>query len=418
MILTLTSVIVWIVYLIALYILVFWLLVFLDNDIKEEDKKLNKYSNVTVVVPAFNEEASVEKTINSVLNLDYPRDKIKLIVVNDGSKDDTKNVVENIISKNKDRNIVLINQENSGKGAALNNALKNCNSEYFVCLDADSTVKEDALKKMLPYFDDETAVVLPLIKISKVKSFLEKLQWAEYLINFFYKKIMGEIDAVHVAPGPFSIYKTEVLKKLNGFDADNLTEDLEMTFRIQMNHYKVKQLLSVEVYTEVPNTFKEFYKQRDRWYKGTMLNIFRYREVLFNKKYGDFGVLQVPRVAIAGILAITMLFIVMFDYVFIPLLKRMYDLSYINYNIMGEISDFLNKFSFIDLNYTNIFFGVVIAVLSLFFIKMAYSYTREKIFKRGHVLALPIYYLSYGTLASIVWLGVFAELIFGKIQKW
>ncbi len=418
MILTLTSVIVWIVYLIALYILVFWLLVFLDNNIKEEDKKLNKYGNVTVVVPAFNEEASVEKTINSVLNLDYPRDKIKLIVVNDGSKDDTKNVVENIINKNKDRNIVLINQENSGKGAALNNALKNCNSEYFVCLDADSTVKEDALKKMLPYFDDETAVVLPLIKISKVKSFLEKLQWAEYLINFFYKKIMGEIDAVHVAPGPFSIYKTEVLKKLNGFDADNLTEDLEMTFRIQMNHYKVKQLLSVEVYTEVPNTFKEFYKQRDRWYKGTMLNIFRYREVLFNKKYGDFGVLQVPRVAIAGILAITMLFIVMFDYVFIPLLKRMYDLSYINYNIMGEISDFLNKFSFIDLNYTNIFFGVVIAVLSLFFIKMAYSYTREKIFKRGHVLALPIYYLSYGTLASIVWLGVFAELIFGKIQKW
>ena len=139
-------------YFISLYLVIFWLLTLYEKGIRLAPRKLKKFPFVTICVPAYNEESNIKETIQSVIDLDYPRNKIEIIVVNDGSKDNTKKVVEKLIRENKDTNITLINQKNQGKGAAMNNAIRRAKGEFFVPLDADSIVQKEALKVLLPHF--------------------------------------------------------------------------------------------------------------------------------------------------------------------------------------------------------------------------------------------------------------------------
>ena len=134
---------IWVMYLVALYYSVFWLLVVFDKGFSEKKTKLKRLPLVSVIVPAYNEEKTIGNTIKSLLSLDYPHDKLEIIAVNDGSKDNTLKVIEDIIKNNKNRNIILINQLNQGKARSLNNGLKIAKGEFFACLDADSVVEKD-----------------------------------------------------------------------------------------------------------------------------------------------------------------------------------------------------------------------------------------------------------------------------------
>ncbi|MBI4153868.1 glycosyltransferase [Candidatus Woesearchaeota archaeon] len=413
--------IVWFSFLVSLYFVTFWLLVFLERGLFENAEESPDFPLVTIAIPAYNEEETIIPTLDSVLALDYPQEKLQIIVVNDGSTDQTKILVEGYAKER--ANIQLINQKNQGKGTALNNALRNAIGEYFTCLDADSCISSNALKRMLPRFqkDEKVAAVLPLMKVKNPHGFLGRLQWCEYLINLFYKSIMGKLDCIHVAPGPFSVYKKAILEQLGGFAEHNLTEDLEVSLKLQKNHYKIVQVLNAEVYTMTPSTLKAFYKQRNRWYKGTMLNLFNYKNMIFNRKYGDFGVLQLPRVFIAGFLAVTMILLFSYQFILKPITKWVYDLSFVNFDILyfirSWLSNLLANFAIIDLNISNLFFGATAITLSLIVVYLAHRFTRENVREHG-ILTVPIYLLLYGMLASIVWLGVFIDLAFRKKQKW
>lgn len=406
------TLIIWISYIISLYIILFWLVVYIEDGFTEDDKPINKYPLVSIVIPAYNEEETIARTVDSVLNLDYPKDRLEVIVVNDGSRDKTAEIVKNY------SRVILINQENGGKGVALNKGLGISKGEFFVCLDADSVVSEDALKKMIPHFEDnDVAAVLPLMKIAEPKTWIQKVQWCEYLINFFYKKIMGVLDCIHVAPGPFSIYRKSVIKELGGFDRNNLTEDMEISLRLQKYNYKIIQVLNAEVFTIAPDNLKDFYKQRNRWYKGTLLNLWKYRFMIFNRGYGDFGILQLPRVAFAGVIAISLMTIVFYNHILKPLFIKLYDLSFIKLNIAYSIDRMIERFDILNLNYINLFFAAVMILLGFYVIYLSYSFTREKIFKEGY-LAVPAYLLLYSMLASLVWMGVLFDLVIGKMQRW
>ncbi|MEK6835606.1 MAG: glycosyltransferase family 2 protein, partial [Nanoarchaeota archaeon] len=341
-----STIVIWILYLISLYIIIFWLLVLIEGKKTNKIKKLKKFPLVSILIPAYNEQDTIIGVLKSVIKLDYPKNKLEIIVVNDGSTDNTANLVKRFINENKNYNINLINQKNSGKGTALNKGLNVCKGEFFTCLDADSFIKEDALKKMLPHFQDEkVGVVLPLMKITQPKNVLQKIQWVEYLINLFYKSIMSHLNCVHVAPGPFSVYRTKLLRSLGGFDEKNLTEDLEISLRLQSKNYKILQLMNTEVYTVAPDNLKGFYKQRNRWYKGTLLNTLKYKNLVGNKKYGDFGIIQMPRVAISGFFAITALGFITYNYVLNPIIKRIYDFSFINFNFLSHLQEFIKNFN-------------------------------------------------------------------------
>ena len=138
---------VWVMYFVSIYFAVFWMTVILDNKIKDIPAKKSKKAipKVSVTIPMFNEENSVIGTIESVLGLNYPAKKLQIILVNDCSTDNTHNVVQNFLKENKTRlkdfDIRYINHKvNSGKGVAMNNALKISTGDLFVCLDADSFI--------------------------------------------------------------------------------------------------------------------------------------------------------------------------------------------------------------------------------------------------------------------------------------
>jgi len=416
---------VWVMYFVSIYFAVFWMTVILDNNIKDVPAKKSKKSlpKVSVTIPMFNEENSVVGTIESVLGLDYPSKKLQIILVNDCSTDNTHKVVQNFLKENKSRvkdfDIKYINHKvNSGKGVAMNNALKISTGDLFVCLDADSFVEPDALIKIAPYFEDENvASVLPLMKLKKVKGFALNLQYVEYLVNFFLKKVMGLLDCIHVTPGPFGVYSKKILQEVGGFDTDNLTEDLEMALRLQKRNYKIIQLIGAKVFTLAPEKMKGWFNQRNRWYKGTLINLLNYRGMFFNKKYGEFGMFHLPMVLGAAMISIFFAFFVMWKHMIKPLLGKIYDLSFINFNVAHLSDIWMERFSFLDINYMILFFTFVIFTFGIAWVVYAFRYTEETFTKKG-LASTAMFMVIYPFFLSVVWLGVVLDLARGKKQKW
>ena len=411
---TTTAIIIWIIYFCFLYFVIFWLLNFFYTDINEKNKVLKKVPFVTIGIPAYNEEKSIAATIASAVELDYDRNKLEIIVVNDGSKDRTSFVVRACIKKYRDTKIILINQKNTGKGGALNKALSIAKGEYFVSLDADSFVKKDALKILIPHFDaKDVAAVLPLMKIKQPKGLIQKIQWAEYMVNLFYKRLMAILDCIQVTPGPFSVYRKDILIKIGGYDDFNLTEDMELTLRLQKNHYKIKQIMNTEVYTVPPSTLKAFFKQRNRWYKGTIINAFKYRDMTFNKEYGDFGIIQMPRLIAEGFLAVSAFFIVGYISIVRPLWFKFHNYALINFDFFPLITKWFTNFSLLDLDYTNLFFTISMTFIVAILLYLAHKHTRER-FSLNSLIAIPLYIFFYSILASLALLSVYVDLIRGR----
>lgn len=413
-------IIILIAYFISLFFIVFWLLVFLDKGAKEKGKKIKRFPFVSICIPAYNEEKNVEETVNSVLSLNYPKDKMEIIIVNDGSTDNTRKIVQNIIKKNSNRNMLLLNQENKGKAAAMNSGLSKAKGEFFVSLDADSTVSRNALKKILPYFEnDRMAAVLPLIKVKEKKTIMQNIQYCEYLINFFYKRLMSNLNCIHVTPGPFSVYKRDIVKKLGGFDENNLVEDLEMALRIQKrNKYNIRQILTTDIETKAPSNFAGFYKQRNRWYKGSLINLSdsRYRGMLLNPRYGDLGFFQLPMVFISAALSITLFIIFIWIVLLKPLLQRIYNLSFIQFDFMPLLKKSISGIKIIDVNLAPLFYGITIFIMAFIFMLLAFKHTRKSV--KQNLKSLVVYFLIYPTMIAVIWIGVMFDILRGKMQKW
>ncbi len=411
-------IIIMVAYFISLYFIIFWLLVLLEKGVKPQlPKKLTTFPFVSICIPAYNEEKNIAETIDSVLNLDYPREKMEIIVVNDGSSDGTKQAVESMINKIKDKNIMLLNQKNKGKGAAMNYALKKANGEFFISLDADSIVAKKALKVLLPHFSNKNiAAVLPMIMIQHKSTIMRKIQHCEYLINFFYKRLMSHLNCIHVTPGPFSIYRRKMLVGLGGFDEDNLVEDLEMAVRIQKANYEIVQVLETSILTKAPANFSEFYKQRNRWYKGSLINVFDYRKMVFNKNYGDLGLLQLPMIFISAFISITLFFIFIVWMFLRPLLLRLYDLNYIKFDVVPLISRGIKNYTFLNINFAPMFYGLVIVVLGIIFLVLAHHHAGVRV--RDNKKSVFFYLTIYPIMMAFIWIGVLFDLIRGKIQKW
>src|SRR3989344_3466159 len=142
----------WGAYFISLYLVIFWLLVFFENGATDKKKQLNRRPFVSIVIPAINEETKIKPTIDSVLKLNYPKDKYEILVVSNASKDRTVAVAKECAAKNPSYNIKVFDLKEAGKGLALNHALKVAKGEIFVVLDADSRVEENALIEKLPHF--------------------------------------------------------------------------------------------------------------------------------------------------------------------------------------------------------------------------------------------------------------------------
>ncbi|MES2059830.1 MAG: glycosyltransferase [Patescibacteria group bacterium] len=258
-----------------------------------------KLPSVSVIVPCFNEETTVSKTITSLLALDYPVDCLNIIVVNDGSTDGTR---ATLTAFENNPRIQIFHKENGGKYTALNFGIEKATSEFVGCLDSDSFVDKAALRIIMAKFrDPKVMAVTPSMIIADPKGIVRKMQRAEYSYGNFLRKIYSRIEAVHITPGPFSFFRKEVFRKIGLYKHAHNTEDMEMAMRMQKHRMQIVSADGAFVYTVGPGTVKKLYKQRVRWVSGFISNLIDYRDMLFKKKYGDLGLIILP-FSIIGIL--------------------------------------------------------------------------------------------------------------------
>ena len=280
----------------AVYVQVFFLVTYFENRnkiiIRSEPIELAHYPTVTVIVPCYNEEKTVSLTIESLLELAYPVDKLRIIVVDDGSKDNTWDVLQ----KYKDNpRVEIYKKENGGKHTALNFGLEHTTSELVGCLDSDSSVHPEALKRIVAMFDNpETMAVAPSIVVRNPKTITEYAQRAEYDMSHYNKKMLAFLEGIHVTPGPFSIFRKKVFDDLGPYRKAHHTEDQEIALRMHKHGYAIDHCPDAYVYTKGQQNIPKLYRQRVRWIYGFIKNAQDYRELIFRPKFGAVGMFTIP----------------------------------------------------------------------------------------------------------------------------
>lgn len=313
---------------------------------------------VTVIVPVFNEEKTIESTLESLLSLDYPLDKLSIIVIDDGSTDNTLQALERYVAY---KNIRVISKENGGKYTALNIGIQNCNTEFIGCLDADSFVEKHALKKIMSRFkDSKVMAVTPSMVIDNPTNILRHMQRAEYNFGNFIRQALSIIGAIHITPGPFSFFRKEVFEKIGNYRHAHNTEDMEMAMRMQKNGMKIDHATDALVYTVGPGTVGKLYKQRVRWVSGFIANLIDYRDMVLSRKFGDLGLLVLP----FSIFSITMTFVLVGITLF-KLIKYLID-TIIKISVVGFTPLKLN-FDWFYLNTS------ILSIMSIVFILLIIS---------------------------------------------
>lgn len=387
----------------------YFLILLIENKKKVRVKKSTEYKSVTIIVPAYNEEKTIKKTIDSLLALKYPKDLLEIIIVDDGSKDRTLEIARKYEKEN--NNIKVIHQKNSGKGVALNNAINQAKGDFVGALDADSFVDAYALQHIMTGFHSEkVAAVTPSMMIHKPKSFLGIIQQVEFVLGVFLRKIFSFAGSIHVTPGPFSIFRKSFFQKYGGYDEDNITEDIEVALRIQSKGYLIENSIDGYVYTTEVKKFTPLLKQRLRWYLGFFRNIKKYKE-LFSKKHGNLGMIILPASFISVGLAI-----IVFLY---TLGRTVRSISNIIRAIYHSGWDYFRHFTFnFEFFYmiNNITFLVLFTLTVSILIMLIANNFSGKI--KGLWWRFIVFSGVYIFLFSIWWLLAFIYDVRGKKIKW
>lgn len=386
-----------------------WVLMYLKYKNKlKDDPKPTIYPSVSVIIPAYNAEKTIAQCIESVLALKYPK-KIQTIVIDDGSADSTGKIA-------KKYPVDYIWVKHGGKSHAMNVGIKKTKGELVATLDSDSFVTPDTLLKMVGYLEQpDTAAVIPVIKIYNNGRMLEKLQNIEYLYGAFLRKLFTFLNSLFVVPGPFSLFKKGIFKKLGGFDENNLTEDMEMGLRILDAGYQIQSSLNAEVYTVAPDRLKNLINQRIRWYIGNLRNIITYRHVLF--KLNDLSMVLITSIFSIIILLLAMVLLTRGSLIFAN--------TYLNlgkgYLSLGPGLDFaMEKFfsfeySFNILNFylPGVIFTLIFLVLMALCLSLCFSAVNEK-FKLGpeHLL----YATVYSVLLGVMWATSLLKELVNKVR--
>jgi cellulose synthase/poly-beta-1,6-N-acetylglucosamine synthase-like glycosyltransferase len=378
---------------------------------KPTNRLPGKYPGVTIIVPAWNEGRTILATVESILALDYPKERLFVFIIDDGSTDDTLLVAKSFENHPQ---VSIFTKPNGGKYTALNLGIQHATTDLIGCLDADSFVDQQALREIIPYFDDpEIMAVTPSVQIHKPDNVLRRIQAAEYMIGEFTRKVFSRFNGLYVTPGPFSIYRRAIFKKIGGFVHAYNTEDMEMALRMQSHNMKIENAHTALVYTVSPRTPRELYKQRVRWVSGFLKNaFFQYRHMFFNKKYGNLGMLTMPFAFFS--IFIALFFCAMYVY---NLLQLAYE-RYLQYSALGFHLRFPGWHSF-DWFSLNLEFRRLIVYL-LFFTTVFFVLMGARMVLRRFTFTRDMLYfmLLYGLIAPFWLVRSLYNLVSAKEARW
>ena len=297
--------------------------------------------SITIIAPAFNEGMTIVENVRSLLSLRYVN--YEVMVVNDGSKDDTLEklidafLLEKItyqldpnwkskpvrgIYKSKQKSfskLTVIDKENGGKSDALNTGVYLSENRYVGCIDVDCLLQPDALLHVVKSFAQRTQKRVIAVggvirvansciisggnleQINLPKNWLAKFQLLEYTRSFLIGRMAwGRIDSLLIISGAFGFFDREIALAVGGYDTGTVGEDMEIVFRMRRYMhdegipYTIEYIPDPLCWTEVPESLKVFVKQRDRWSRGNLETLKKHKDMFFNPKYGRLGMLSYP----------------------------------------------------------------------------------------------------------------------------
>jgi peptidoglycan-N-acetylglucosamine deacetylase len=249
---------------------------------------------VSVLVPAYNEEDVIVRTVNSALAGDYQQ--IEVVVVNDGSVDRTAELLETHFGA--DPRVRIIHQSNRGKSAALTRALREAHNEIVVTIDADTSIAPNAISKLVRHFADPLiGAVAGNVKVGNRTHWLTRWQALEYITSQnLEKRAFDLLNCIPVVPGALSGWRVEALRGAGGFTADTVAEDTDLTIAIRRIGWRIAYDEEAVGWTEAPDTAATLIRQRFRWTFGTLQSFWKHRDTLGRPRYGTLGWVALPNI--------------------------------------------------------------------------------------------------------------------------
>ena len=249
---------------------------------------------VTVMIPAYNEESVIVDTVRSALASTYP--KLEILVVDDGSTDRTAELVRSNFGR--DPRVRLLLQPNRGKPAALNHALSEAAGEIVVSIDADTIVDPEAISRLVRHFaDPRVGAVAGNVKVMNRNKWLTRWQALEYITSQnLEKRAFDLLNCIPVVPGAAGAWRTDLLRVNGGFSGDTVAEDTDLTLTIRRNGWKILYDEDAIGRTEVPDTVEALIRQRFRWTFGTLQAVWKHRDAVGKPRYGTLGWIAIPNI--------------------------------------------------------------------------------------------------------------------------
>ncbi|MFZ5955373.1 MAG: glycosyltransferase [Nanoarchaeota archaeon] len=396
---------------ISLYFLSFFFLLYLKNR-----KYMFKFSvstknpSVSVIIPAYNAGKTIENTVNAIFDSDYSN-ILEVIVVNDCSKDNTKEVVENLQKKYPKLKLIN-NSKNLGNAAkAQNVGLKIAQGEIIAITDDDSYPAKEAIRKMIGFFESEKvgAVTCPVLARNK-DTFFEKLQAIEYNVIVIARKLLEYVDAIYVTPGPLGLYRKKALAEIGGFDEKNMTQDIEASWHLAVKGWERKMCLDTNVTTTVPSRFKDWFRQRQRWNIGGMQTIWKHKKEI--KSRNIVGLFILPLFVLSSFLGLAGLSI--FTYLIVNRVITEY--LRIKFSFIADTAVVtLNQFYFTPsvLNYL----GLVLFILGAIYTFGILFLMKEDLLNKRNIFNILFYMLIYLSVYPFVMVTAIWRLL-KKDLKW
>ncbi len=350
---------------------------------------------VSIMIPAWNEEIGVLHTLDSIAKGYYRN--IEIIIINDGSTDNSDALIREYIQKNEIKNstkshkipIIYKYKKNGGKGAALNSAIKLSKGEILISIDADCLLLRNTIKNFVRCFANSNVMAaVGNVKVSNTKTLIGVVQHLEFLFSFYFKKADSVMNTIYIIGGAAGAFRRSTIKKVGHYNTNNITEDIELSVRIQQAGMKIVYASDAIVYTEGASDLDGLIKQRLRWKRGRFETFFEHKSIFFSFKKKHNKVLSwiVLPLAYFGELQLSLeLFFIAFLYFY---------------------SFMINDFSS--------FISGIIVVASMFFVQIAFDSKEYK--NASFYFLMPIGWLLF-YLTTFVELNALVKSLWGLFKK-
>lgn len=368
-----------------------------EKKLKQNFQKKEFKNSVSIIVPAYNEEVNSIRTIQSLLQQDYPY--FDIIFVDDGSKDNTISVVKKAFENNPQ--VQLFSKTNGGKASALNFGIEKSTAEIVVCIDADTQLKNNAVSQLIESFYlqnkfEEIGAVAGNVKVGNEVNMITKWQSIEYITSQnFDRRAFNLLNCITVVPGAIGAFKRKAILEVGGFTTDTLAEDCDLTMRLHKAGYIIENCNDAISYTEAPETLKQFLKQRLRWSFGVLQCFWKHKDALFRKQYKNFGKVALPNILLYQIL--------------LPFLAPLADLLLVVSLILSGLGIIVADPIHIIVYY------LIFSIVDIAGAALAFAFEKEKFSKLIWMIPQR---LVYRQLMYYILLKSFQKAIKGELQNW